>query len=819
MELRLALRSLRSNPAYALTAVTTLALGIAATTTVFGWIDTTLLRPIVGVRAPKELVALEAVSKSGEVLKGLPQPDFRDFQRELTMASGIMAYHMSFFTVGPEDHPKRVMGQVVSANSFAVLGVNPFLGRTLTVAEDVDESGANPVAVISHRFWKSYFASDPKVVGRPVRINGRTMTIVGVTPPDFRGTIPGLAVDLWTPLSMATQVGALNTWAGKDRNARFLILLARLKPGVTPEQATQQAQAIAERLAAEFPDTHKGIGASVVPLAKSDAGVQKSLGRPLTILMGVCVLVLLIACANVANLLLTRSLSRRKEFGVRVAMGAGHWGLVRLLVAEVAPLGIAGALAGILMAQWAGDGMGYLFPAIDKTILEAATPVLRPQVNGMTLLFCGLVSLAAASGSVIAPVLAAAKMDIQTLVTEGGRSNTQGRTTHRVRSALVIAEVSLAALALIGAGSALRAFQHLRETPLGFDPANVLVSQFHLSTNGYTLKRERDFATNLTQRLRHAPGVVEATMSDVVPLSILGSPADRFQVGESAQEAREVPIVSRAVVGPNFFTLLGLQIIAGRGITEQDNEKGERVIVVNEALARQYFGVAGAVGRKVRVSGRAAMIVGVVKNSKYYRPGEPQIPFFYGSFRQMFYSGHNHFLLLKTNGDPAVARASLRREVQALDAGTGVYETAPMAEHIQVSVFPERLAASLLATLGAMALILAAVGLYGVLSYAVGERTQEFGIRMALGARPAQVMAQVLRGGLFLTAIGLVVGSAALVVLLRVQLAALSGLASGLEPKVAAGAIVVLVGVAMAACLIPARRATRVDPMQALRAE
>lgn len=819
VELKLAFRSLRSNPGYAVTAIATLALGIAATTTVFGWIDTTLLHPITGVRAPRELGALEAVSRTGERLKGLTQPDFRDFQRELTLASGVTAYHMSFFTIGPEDHPKRVMGQVVSANFFAVLGVNPFLGRTLTVAEDVDESGANPVAVISHRLWRGYFASNPKVVGSTVRLNGRMITIVGVTPPDFRGTITGLATDVWTPLSMATQMGALNTWAGKDRNARFLILMVRMKPGVTLRQITAQAQAVAARMAAAYPDTHRGVGAEVVSLADMEAGIQKTLGRPLKLLMAVCILVLLIACSNVANLLLTRSLTRRKEFGVRVAMGAGRSSLIRLLVAEVAPLGAAGALAGALLAQWGGDAMGYLFPVLDATLVAAAEPVLRPQLSPMTLLFCALVSAAAALGSVITPVLAAARMDIQHMLVEGGRSGMQGPGTHRVRSALVIAEVSLAALALVGAGAALRTFHKLRETPLGFEPDGVLVSQFHLSTNGYRLRKEREFATSLTERLRNAPGVAEAAATDVTPLSMLGSPAERFQVEEAIQNERAVPMIQRATVTPRFFALLGLPIVAGREFTDQDNEQGERVIIVNETLARQHFGVEGAVGRKVRISGRLSTIVGVARNAKYVRPGEPPTPYFYAPFRQIFFSGHNHFLLMRTQGDPAVARATLRREVRALDPAEGLYESAPMTEHIQAGTFAEKLAASLLGTLGLMALALAAVGLYGVLAYAVGERMQEFGIRMALGARPGQLLRQVMQGGLLLTVSGLVIGGSAAYVLLRMPLGGVTAVIGGLEPVVALGVVLVLGAVSALACFVPARRATKVDPLSALRAD
>jgi predicted permease len=675
------------------------------------------------------------------------------------------------------------------------------------------------VAVISHRLWNGYFRANPKVVGSTVRLNGRAITIVGVAAPDFRGTIGGLAMDVWTPLSMATQMGALNTWAGKDRNARYLVLMARLKPGVHPRLADQQVRAVAARIAAAYPDTHRGVSAELVPLAWADAGVQRFLGQPLRILMAVCLLVLLIACANVTNLLLARSLARRREFGVRAAMGAGRAALVRLLVTEAVPLAAGGALLGLLLSQWGGEAMGYLFPAIDSTIRYAAEPLLRPALSLRTAVFCAAVSLMAAAFAVVVPGLAAARIDIQRLLAEGGRSGMRGVGARRVRSSLVVAEISLAALALTGAGAALEAFRQLRETPLGFRPEGVSVSQFHLSTSGYSLARERDFAGQLTSRLRQAPGVEDAAVSDVVPLSLLGAPAERFQLDGAEAGAHAVPMIGRATVSPRFFEVLRLPIVAGRGFTEQDHERSARVIVVNQTLARQFFGTREAVGRQVRVSGRRSTIVGVVRDAKYYRPGEPATPFFYGPFRQIFFSGHNHFLLMRTKGDASLARKSLSREVQALDPSGALYESAPMLEHIQASTFAEKLAASLLATLGVLALVLSAVGLYAVLSYSVQERTREFGIRMALGAQPGRVMRQVVGNGFVLALIGLAAGMGAALLLLRMPALELAALERGNQPAVAAAAAGILLLVALAACVLPALRATRSDPMRALRAE
>ncbi|HSB14176.1 MAG TPA: ABC transporter permease, partial [Bryobacteraceae bacterium] len=313
-----ALRVLKNSPGFTAVAVMTLGLGIAANTTVFGWVDTILLQPIPGVRNAHELAALEGVAPDGGRLGQFPHPDFRDFQRQMTQSSGVVAAHVAFFTIGPPDHPQRVLGQVVSANFFSVLGVEPFLGRILTPEEDRDIPGAFPNAVISHRLWRTYFRQDTGVVGRAVRINGHPYTVVGVAQPDFAGTIGGGALDVWVPLSMIIQTGTLNTWAASDRNARFLEVIVRVKPGVTIEQARDEARAVAVRIAAAHPDTHKGVGASLVPIWRASYGLQSNLRDPLRILMAVCILVLLIACANVANLLMARSVSRQREFGIRI---------------------------------------------------------------------------------------------------------------------------------------------------------------------------------------------------------------------------------------------------------------------------------------------------------------------------------------------------------------------------------------------------------------------------------------------------------------------------------------------------------------------
>jgi predicted permease len=816
-DFKYALRVLRNSPGFAAVALVTLGLGIAANTTVFGWIDTVLLRPIPGVRDAKELAVLEAVAPDGSRVPQLQHPDFRDFQREMTGTSGVVAVHTALFNIGPPDNPKRVLGQVVSANAFAVLGVKPFLGRMLLPAEDRDDQGAYPYAVISHRLWRTYFHGNAGAVGRPVRINGHQYTVVGVAPPDFSGTYGGVACEIWVPLSMIVQAGTLNTWAAADRNARFLDVIVRLKPGVSVEQASAEAKAVAARIAAAYPDTHKGVSASLVPIGRAAYGLQATLGKPLRILMAVCVLVLLIACANVANLLMARSVSRQREFGIRLALGAGRFRLVRQMLVEVLVLAAGATLVGVLLSQWMGESLFWVLPALDSPIRAAVEALFHPKASAAVLLFTVLIVFGVTVLATIMPALHASRVPLNETLKEGGRGGTSGARSHRARGALVMAEVALAQLAAIGAGLAVLTFHRLATTDLGFNSRGVLVAHFHLSTNGYPLDREKQFCRDLRLRLEAAPGIERVSYTNVVPLSIYGPTTDRVQALGSEADERGVITLPDAAVAPGYFDLMGIPILQGRDFTEQDDLKHERVIVVNEAFVERYLEGRYPIGRKVRVSGGWVTVVGVVKNSKYRSPAEDTTPAFYGPFGQTFWSGHNNFVYIRAK-NLDMARAALRREAAALDPNKGLYDVASLAELTEAGLFGERVAAGLLSALAVLALALAAAGLYSVMAYAVSERTQEIGIRIALGARSGQVLAGVLRQGLAMTLAGLAAGIAAAVAGARLLPGALGSPVSA-GPGVIGLASLTLILVALAATYIPARRATKVDPMISLRAE
>ena len=817
--LRLAWRVLLKSPGFVAVAVITLGLGIAASTTVFGWIDTVLLRPIPGVHKAKELVALEAIAPDGRRFGNCTHPDFRAFQQQLTLASGVVASHLSFFTLESADHPQRALGQVVSANFFAVLGVNPFLGRMFLPQEDRDDPGAYPIAVISHRLWRTQFGEDPGVVGRAVRVNGHILTIVGVAPPDFRGTMGGVALDVWVPLSMILQMGALNTWAADDWNARFLDVIVRLKPGVTIGQAREEARSVAVWIAAAHPDTHKGIGAWLVPIWRASYGFQASLRDPLCLLMVVCILVLLIVCANVANLLTARSVSRLREFGVRMTLGAGMGRIVCELLAEVLILAIAGAIVGILLASWLAKSFDYVFPFLESFIRAAIEPMLHVKPTLNVIVFTGLISLGVAMLSTLFPVLSINRLDINELLKEGGRSGTSGARSNRVRNSLVVVEVALAALALCGAGLAVRSFQRLSTLHPGFDSRNVLVAHFYLSTNGYSLTQEKQFCRNLQLRLAGAPGIQQVSYADSVPLSIFGFGTDRVEVEGFSRDQGGVVILPCSIVAPGYFSVMRIPLLEGRDFTEQDDLNTLPVIIVNQTFAQKYFEGRNAIGRRVCVSDNWSTVVGVVKDSKYRNPPEAPTPFLYGPFRQIYYSGYTAFFYIRTTGSMEVARKALQREVAALDPNSGLYNMAPLSEYTQAGLFAERIVASLLSMLAVLSLVLAAVGLYSVMAYAVSERTQEFGIRMALGAQRHKVLGLVLRKGMAMTIPGLIAGVTAAIAGARLVSSKMNLPLDLAEPVVFGLASLVLLAVALLASFMPARRATKVDPVTSLRSE
>lgn len=806
------LRMLLSRPRFTLTAVVTLTIGIAAIDTVFSWINGVVLHPIPGAGAPQRLVLIESRTPGGEFLVNSSYLDYRDYRDNLTLVSGLAVARFTPLSIGEEGKTERAWAELVSANYFDVLQVKPVIGRTFLAEEGVDKPGAYPVAVISYKMWQKRYQGDPKVLGQTIRLNRHNLTIVGVAPRGFHGSLTGVVFDVWAPVMMSTAMGTGGGTLSYRGTRDLTSTIGRLKPGVTSAQLTAEVAALAKRLATMYPDTNRAVEETVTSLWEGHLGVEKLLLKPLGILMALSVLLLLIVCANVANLLLSRAFARQKEFGVRVALGASRFRLAAQLLTEAMLLAAAGGIGGLLLTFWMGRSLLFLVPPIDIPL------DLGGDVNLATLGFTMLIVLGTTLLSGLAPVLLGLRTNLNETLKEGGRTGATESHSHRTQALLVSGEVALAVVALIGAGLFLRSFRNASQVEPGFDTAHMSVSNFYLSYAGYSAAEQRLFCRKLRERMEAQPGVIGVTYTDFVPLVTTGlSPWHQLEIDGYVPAPDEQMLIHRATAPPGFFHVLGIPILEGRDFTERDDEKAPLAIIVNETFARRFLHGMYPVGRKLQLEGDPATIVGVVKDVKYHSLTEGPIPYFYLPFRQWFAPGLNFSIVMKTEGDPMRLIPTLRREALALNPDA-VFTSNLFSDAARLSLYSQKVAASLLSGIGALCLLLAAMGLYSVMSYAISLRTRELAIRMALGAQPEDVLKMVVRQTLRLTAPGLLVG-------IPVALAAsqlIGHMLVGIEatdPATIAGAILCLVAVALLAGYLPGRRATRVDPMTALRSE
>ena len=808
-DLRYAFRVLRSSPGFTAVAVITLALGIAANATVFGWIDTLLLHPFPGVTAGKQLVELETVSPTGEY-STTSYRDYRDYRDRLKSFSGLAASLFNPFTVGPVNSPRRVFGEYVSGNYFTVLGVRPLRGRAFLPSEFADAAGAFPLTVISYQLWQNLLHSDPNAVGRTIRVNRYELTVIGVTPPEFRGTMPGMAIDMWIPIIMAPQLNGQGNWLLDSRTARQMWLTGRLNPGVSVEQANAEVEACARHMAEESPNTSKGFREIVLPVWKAHFGVQVVLLAPLRILMAVCVVLFLIVGANLANLQLARATARRKELSVRMALGASGWRLLRQLLTESLLLAAMGALAAIPVASWLGRSLLWLLPPLGFPLQFDFS--LNADTLGFTVLLCCAGSLLTGLALAVHPV----RGGMMDALKEGGRGGTSGVGQNRTRGLLVVAEVALALVALVGTALAVRSFQSARAIHPGFDAHNVLFVKYHLDTFAPDEEARTQFCLRLRDRVSALPGISAVSFSNDVPLELGSNAVSDITVEGYMPAANEQMRIAGAMVAPRYFDALRIPLIEGRDFTELDDAGHAPVAMVNHAFAQRYYKGGNPVGHRIRGGDTWATIVGEVADSKYRRLMEPLTPHVYTPYRQSHGGQFWMAFFIRTAGPSNRFIPAIQREAAAIDANAGVAEIVPFQDEIAGAVYAQKVAAALLSVLGAVSLLLAALGLYSVLAYSVSQRQHEFGIRLALGAKPSDVVGLVLRRGLALTAAGIVTG----IFISAFATHATASLWVGVKPDdplTIAGSAIFLTAVALLASYLPARRATKVDPVVALR--
>jgi putative ABC transport system permease protein len=799
-DIRYAMRVLLKSPGFTAVALLTLTLGIGANSAIFSVVNAVLLRPL----PYEESERLVFITERSPVLEGMSvaYPNYLDWREQNGVFDNIGVYRRVSFNLTGNGKPERLLGGEVSAELFNALKTKPALGRTFLAEEDV--AGANPVVVLSYGLWQRRFGKDTDVISQTITLNARPHTIIAVMPPDFR--FPS-GVDLWVPVGLNADNPSWNRG-----NHPGLYAIARLKPGVTASQAHAEMDTIAARLEQQYPASNTGNRVTVTPLFNRIVG---DIRPALLVLLAAVGFVLLIACANVANLLLARAAARQKEIAVRMALGASRGRLIRQLLTESMILSVTGGALGLLLAVWGTDLLVAISP---DNIPRFAEIKLDNRVLGFT------AGIALVTGILfgLAPALHASKLNLNEILKEGGRSATAGLRRQRVRSLLVISEVAIALVLLIGAGLLIKSFLRLQQVDPGFNPDNVLTAGIPLPRTKYLEPPKRiAFYEALFSRVAALPGV--QAVGAVSELPIEGGSQTYFIVEDRPIPPREeMPLTEYSLVSTGYFKALGLRLLKGREFDERDVRDAPFACIIDENFAEQYWPGQDPIGKRLKYGGADpgnpwSTVVGVVANVRYQGLDQesPRVQLFL-PYGQATFLGAS--LVIRTAGDPKSLASAVRNEVLAIDADLPVFEIRTMNEVLKESVATRRLYMTLLGIFAGVAMVLAAIGLYGVMAYSVTQRTHEIGIRMALGARQRDVLRLVVGQGLVLALEGVVIGLIAAFALTRLMSSLLFAV-SATDLSTFLVIALILTGVALGACFVPARRATKVDPMVALRYE
>jgi predicted permease len=806
-DIRYALRQLRRSPGFALTAVLTLALGIGANSTILSWISSTLFNPIPGVSHTGDMVTIQVGERTEHPSPPLSYPDFADLRDNAKTFSGMIGYHDDFMSITGSAQPERIYGALTTADYFEVLGVRPILGRTLLSTKANERAGAAE-AVLSYALWQNHFDSDPGILGKTVEINLHPYTIVGVAPPGFIGCKSGLRTDVWLPLGMDQQIWG---WSRIDnRGVSWLNVLGVLRPGVDHRQAENELNLLMQHLVDRYPEVHQGANhVSTDPLWRSPFGVNVYLSGTLPILLALAAVLLLLACANVANLLLVRSVMRRREFAIRLSMGANRWRLVRQLMVENLFLALAGGAVALVGTVWTARILGIFLPG---TTLPLA---INGSVDRRVLLTTILVSILTAAVSGVVPALRASSLSPMAVLKDEALNTAGGLNKSRLASGLVIAQVALSLLLLACAGLFVRSLDKAQKSDPGFDSSHVLLATFDLHPMGYADTAGIEFDRQLISRVKQLPGVQSATLADFSPLSFTIHSQGVMPEGYVPRPHESVE-ADRGVVGPDYLRTLRTPLLEGREFTEQDKADTQPVVIVNKALVTRYWPGQTAVGKRIFDGRQWRVVVGVAANGKYRRLINDPAPLVLFPLAQHY---QNEVILhVRSTRDQEALATLVEQTIHTLNAGLPVFNVTTLKANMRIGNVFERIAVALAGSFGLLALILAAVGIYGVVSYTTRQRTHEIGIRIALGAGKAAIFRQVIEQGLRLVLIGLAVGVVASLFLTRFLRSMLFGVGTT-DLLTFATVAAVLCIVALVACYLPARRAASVDPMQALRTE
>jgi len=808
-DIRFAARQMARKPGITAFAVLSLALGIGVNSSIFSLVNAVLLRSLPAVR-PAELVDVY-VGQTGEFRYATSSYlDYADLRAWNDVVTDLAAFNVTVATWDTGKRTELMFGEQVTASYFHLLGLPPVLGRTFLPEEDAT-AGTHPVVVLGQRAWRQRFGGDPKIIGRSLKLNGIHFTVIGVAPEQLKGSFPGVVSEFWVPMQMSDAMDRTPTLT--DRGSRSLFLKARLKPGVSLEKAQAQFTTFANRLRTAYPQEDKNLEITLVKTSKVvlNPGIDGPIVGVAGLLMGVVGLVLLIACSNVANLLLVRASERRKEIAIRLAIGAGRGRLMRQLLTESMLLALMGGALGLLFALWTARLIVAFKPPLAVPLsldvaLDVKVLVFTMGLALVTGLVCGL-----------APALQASKPDLVGTLRDDSAGPGRRHRRLGLRNILVIAQVAISTVLLVGAGLFLRSLGQASSIDPGFKLRKGVAAQLVVGLGGaYTDAQARAFYQRLLDRARAIPGVRSAAYADHLPLALQIHVSRADIEGRPTVREEDRPEIDRDGAGPGYFETLGVSLLAGRTFTEHDGPDAPKVVIVNETAAKRFWPGEAALGKHLRFGKDAPWltVVGVARDGKYRTLGEDPRPFAYTAVEQDKSFGRT--LVVAGDGDEKVLLGEVRRAIDATDPNVPIFDIKTMSEHLSIMLFLARMGAILLAAFGGLGLILASMGLYGVVAASVARRTREIGIRMAIGAQRGDVLRLVVREGMVLTGTGLGIGIG--LALLGTTL--LHGLLYGIapsDPLTFLAVALILGGVALGANLIPARRATEVDPLVALR--
>ena len=805
-DIRFGLRMLRRSPGFSILTILCLTLGIGANAAVFTWIEGTVLRPYPLVSHQERVMVLGGTERGVSRVVPISWPDFLDLRKNCTLIDSFIAEKITGATLSIGERSETATGSLVSANYFDALGIHPILGRGFTPDEDYGRN-AHPEMVISYVEWQTRFQGDPRVIGKTQLLNGVPHTIVGVAPQGFYGTFVGYSWQFWVPASMQETFDSTG-YHLEDRGERWIEGFARLKPGVTLDQARQEVAAVAKRLEAEYPATNRGHGVTLLPIWQSPFNATSAVLPILVVTLGAVFFVLLIASANVSNLLLVKAFGRRHEMTVRLAMGAGRSRILQQLLTEGLILSSIAAAGGLLVAYWCRNLLTVVLPA-------RTAPLYVPgNIDWRVLAMSAAVCLIATLVFALVPAIQTSNMDLAGALKSESGTLLGARGRSRLRSGLVLVQVALSFLLLVGAGLVIQSLHALRNADPGFSARGLMVTYLDLFGTSYDRERASNFQDQLLDRVRAISGVQSAAYSRNIPFTYRPYSSAPIKVdGYDAAPDERIEIEYNEV-SPGYFATTGIPLVSGRDFTRGDNETAHPVAIVNETMAARYWRGADAIGKRLQVKDRSMTVVGVAKNSKYENLLEANKPFFYVPLRQ----NPSTFVLIniRSQMEPATVASALGREIQSLDPNLTAYRVLTMRDLMDRMNSSQHVAVTLLGIFGGLALLLAAIGVYGVMSYAVSQSTRDLGLRIALGATAPDLLRLVMSQGFFLTAGGVAAGAAAALGLTRLMGYVLYNV-SPRDPLTFAAAFLVMALVCASACLLPALRAAKIDPIRALR--